>query len=427
MPGMLRQVIIQNIIWFGVSLLLAFMVWYMATLQADPIDRAVYRGVPVLITPDDGLIITSDAISPITVTVRARTSLLRLITREDLIASVDLLGKGVGRHTVPLVVRLNRSGNASLDTQPTQVTVELEQMEARQKSVEIVVTSPSPVEVSNDAPTTDVLQAEVRGAASEVAQVDHVQGQIDLSSQRSPFSVDVPLVAVDLNGVVVPNVTVTPNSAAVFVNIYQRPDVRPLTVRPNILLETLAPGYVFTSLFTNPSVVYLSGSEAVLASLGDTINTKPIDLTERTEDFEVSVSLDLPDENLLVLSGDNNIIVNIGIEPQITVRQFDSIPITFIGEAPNAQYVILPPTISVVLNGPLALLDDLTAADIQAVLDVNGLASGNYDVVPTIVIQQGDIVIENKQLLPAVIALTVTMPTTPAPATLPTTPAGNNG
>lgn len=424
MPGILRQTLVQNIIWFGVSLLLAFMVWYLATLQADPIDRAVYRGVPVLVTPDDGLIIISDPISPITVTVRARTSLLRLITREDLIASVDLVGKGVGRHTVPLLVRLNRAGNASLDTQPTQVTVELELMEARQKPVEIVITNPSPVEVSNDAPTTDVLQAEVRGAASQVAQVDHVQGQIDLSDQRSPVSMEVPLVAVDANGAVVPDVTITPQTAGVTVNIYQRPDVRRLTVRPNILLETLPPGYVFTNLLTNPSVVYISGAPSVLASLGDTIDTKPIDLTERTEDFEVSVSLDLPDENLLVLSGDNNIQVNIGIEPQITVRQFDSIPITLIGEAPNAQYAILPPTISVVLNGPLILLDGLAAADIQAVLDVNGLEAGTYDLVPTIVIEQGAVVIENKQLLPAVIALTVTLPTTSEPP--PTASAGNN-
>ncbi len=424
MPAIVRQVIIRNMIWFGVSLLLAFMVWYLATLQADPIDRVVYRGIPILVTPDEGLIITSDALAPITVTVRARTSLLRLMTREDIVASVDLTDKGVGRHTVPLLVRINRPGNASLDTQPTQVTVELEQIEARQKSVTIVITQPSPVEVSNDAPTTDILQAEVRGAASQVAQVDHVQGQVDLSDQRSPFNVEVALVAVDANGAIVPDVTVTPNSAAVFVNIYQRPDVRPLTVRPNIMLETLVPGYVFTNLLTNPSVVYISGSPAVLASLGDTINTKPIDLTDRTEDFEVTVSLDLPDDNLLVLSGDNNITVDIGIEPQITVRQFDSIPITLIGEAATADYVILPPTISVVLNGPLVLLEDLTATDIQAVLDVNGLATGNYDLVPTIVIQQGDVVIENRQLLPATIDLAVSLPTTPEPIAVPPTSSG---
>lgn len=415
MTATIRRMILQNAIWFAVSLLLAFMVWYLATLQADPIDRAVYRNIPVQITPDNGLTIVSDPLAPIVVTVRARSSLLRLLTREDIVASVDLAGKGVGRHIVPLVVRLNRSGSASLDTQPTQVTVELEQVDTRQKPVVIVITESSPVEVSNDVPTTDVLQAEVRGAASQVAQVDEVRGEIDLSDHRNPITVDVPLIAVDINGNPVPEVTVMPTSASVYVNIYQRPDVRPLTVRPNILLETLAPGYVFTSLLTNPSVVYISGSPSVLASLGDTINTQPIDLTDRNEDFEVTISLDLPDDSLLVLSGENNITVSIGIEPQITVRQFDSIPVTMIGEAQGARYTILPPTISVVLNAPLVLLEGLSASDIQAVLDVNGLPNGNYELVPTIVIEQGSIVIDNKQLLPSTVALTVMLPATPLP------------
>lgn len=419
-----RQWLIQNAIWFGVSLLLAFMIWYLATLQADPITQKPIQNVLVQVTPDAGLIVVSNPIAPITVTARARTSLVSLLTREDITARVDLTGKGVGRHTVPILVQLNRAGSASLDPQPTQVTIELEQVEVRQKPVMIVITEPSPVEVSNDAPATDVLQAEVRGAASQVALVNHVRGKVDLSDQRSPLNIDVPLVAVDVDGNPVPDVTVSPTSAAVYVNIYQRPDVRPLTVRPNILLETLAPGYVFTNLRADPSVVYISGSPPVLASLGDTINTEPIDLTNRTEDFVVTTSLDLPDDSLLVLSGDNNINVDIGIEPQITVRQFDGIPISLIGETEGLHYAILPPTISVVLNGPNVLLEDLTATDIQAVLDVNGLVAGNYELVPAIIIQQGNVVIENKQLLPSDVSLTITLPATP---TITPEAAGSSG
>jgi YbbR domain-containing protein len=72
-----------------------------------------------------------------------------------------------------------------------------------------------------------------------------------------------------------------------------------------------------------------------------------------------------------------------------------------------------PQAISVVLNGPQSLLEDLTAADVQAVVDVNGVAPGTTDIVPQISIRQGQVNMDavNITLLPSRVGVTLIAPT----------------
>jgi len=104
-----------------------------------------------------------------------------------------------------------------------------------------------------------------------------------------------------------------------------------------------------------------------------------------------------------VVGGDNNIKVNISILPQIAVREFDNIPIGRIGLTSGYSVTIAPQTLSAVINGPSALVSDLVLADIQVVVDLNGLEPGRYDLTPSIVINQGELSDDNASLLPAVV------------------------
>jgi YbbR domain-containing protein len=418
MSVQLRAAITQNLLWFGISLVLAFFVWFFAIVQSDPIQAQTYRSITVQIVPDDGFIVANQPTNSVLVTLRAQQTVLAAITRDDITVSAALVGKTAGTHTVPLNVRVNRPGIIAVDTQPTQITVTLERVEVGQKPVRIVITNPPPADYAYDEPTPDIFQVEVRGSSSQVASVVYVQGEIDLGNERNPLETDIQLFAVDADGNRINDILLTPLTTRAQVNIYSRPDVKQVTVRPNIRFETLPTGYVFQSIRAEPQFVYLSGTPSELAAVGDTVTTAPIDLTGQTGDFEISVPLDLPSNQLLVLSGDNAINVNIGIAALVTARQIDNVPVEVIGLPRGATITLTPPTVSIVLNGAITVVEDLTSKDVQAIIDMNGLASGNYERVPNVIIKQGQVIVDNYQLLPPRITVNLVVPT-PQPENTP--------
>jgi YbbR domain-containing protein len=408
----------ENATWFIVSLFLAFTVWYVANIQSDPIQAQQFQSIPVQMMLDDSMVLVNQPTTTVRVNLRAQRSTLQSLARDDITVTADLTGKPAGTHTIPLVVRVNRSGVIATDTQPTQITAILETISAQQKPINLNIVQPPSADYNSDAPVSDLLQAEVRGASGKVDSVVELRGDLDLSGQKGLYTTTLNLVPVDADGNRVTDVAVNPSTAAVTVNIYPRPDVRQLTVRPNIQFETMAPGYVFQSIRTEPELVYLSGTPAALTLLGDTISTLPIDLTGKTGNFTVDVPLDLPSDDLLVLNGENSVRVEIGLGAQIMARQIDNVPVDVIGVPPNATVTLNPPTISVIVAGPFDTMQTLSADDVQAVIDVNGLDAGSHSVTPRITLQQGTITPDSSQVLPATITVTINMPT-PQPSATP--------
>jgi YbbR domain-containing protein len=200
----------------------------------------------------------------------------------------------------------------------------------------------------------------------------------------------------------------------VTVDVIQRDDVRELDVRPFILFNTLIENYQFDNLNDwEPRKVLISGSPDALSRLGSTVDTQPISLEGRTTDFTVEVPLDLPAGEFIVLSGNGTITVDIAISEEAATISLENVPVSVIGIPEGSTATPTPAQISVVVNGPESLINDLKAADIQAVVDANGLAPGTTDIVPQINIRQGQINLTdlNVTLLPARVSVTLVSPT----------------
>jgi len=410
--------LVENTTWFLVSLFLAFTIWYVANIQSDPIQAQQFQSIPVQMAPDASMLLVNQPTTSVRVNLRAQRSTLQSLARDDITVTADLTGKTAGTHTVPLIVRVNRSGVITTDTQPTQIMVVLEQAIAQQKPINLNIMQSPSVDYNYDPPVSDLLQAEVRGASGNVDSVVELRGDLDLSGQRGVYTTVLTFIPVDADGNRVTDVTVNPASTVVTVNIYPRPDVRQLAVRPNILFETLAPGYVFQSVRAEPQLVYLSGTPAALALLGDTISTAPIDLTDKTGNFTLDVPLELPSDDLLVLNGENSVRVEVGLGAQIIARQIDNVEVEVIGLPPNATITLNPPTVSAILAGPFDTIQTLTNEDVQAIIDINGLEAGSHSVTPRITLKQGTITPDTSQVLPASITVTINLPT-PEPSATP--------
>jgi YbbR domain-containing protein len=415
---MTRQTLINNISWLMACFALSFVVWIVATIQSDPIIQQTFSNIPVQIDIRDGYILADTPRVPnVRVIVRGQRSAISLLTSEDIVVSADLTQTTGGTQTIPLRVTVNRRGVFTVDTQPTQLTLLTEQVVAEQRRVEISVSALPPVDYTYEAPTSDILQATVSGGSSDVANVTAVRAEIDLTNQRNPFVVETVLVPINASGSRVFDVTVEPRSTRVRANIYPRDDVRQLAVRPDIRLATLETGYMMTSIAYNPQIIYVSGDRSVLETLGSTVDTEEISLANQTQNFTTQVSLILP-PGVVILGDQSSIQVTIGIVAQNSARQIDNVPVEIIGLSAGLQAVLTPDSVSVVLSGPVTLIDAVQADQVRAIVDLNNVPIGNSEIQPQIIIDQGQTTLDTT-LIPAAIGVTI-LDTTPAPEATPT-------
>lgn len=410
-PARRQQAFLDNLIWFAGCFVLAFFVWMIATLQSDPIQQQRYaERITVRMTPDTGMLVTSPASTnrSASVVIRAPTSVLNLLTKDEIEVWADLSGLGPGEHVVDLQYQLLRPQASIVDISPTRMRVILEEAAQRQVSLRALITNDPPLGYAHDDPVFDVNlnQVLVSGPASKVNEVVAAQVEIDLRNQRNPYEIDSRLTPVDADGVAVTDVTLDPQIVHIRVNIRRRDDVREVTVRPNII-GTPPNGYVLSTLSYEPQTVLVSGSPAQLANLPQTLSTDVIDLSNRTSSFSIDVPVILLDSDLLLISG-QNVTVTVEISPLAGSRQFDGINVELLGLPNGYSTSLAPAQVSVLITGPQAQLDQLTPEDVRVALDLNSLTPGNYTLTPTVSVKQGQIASELVSVLPAEIDVEIT-------------------
>jgi len=373
----LRRVILTNLFWFLGSLILAFIIWMIATAQSDPFEQWRLSGIPIHVSPDAGLIITNQGEFQTTASVQlqAPRSVEQLLVPDDVIVWADMTGLGPGEHTIQLQAKTARQA-AVVSISPLQVTVKLETQESQLKPVRVNITSQPPLVYTVSDPALDVLQVTVSGPQSKVAQVTEVVAQVSLQNQRSSYEDDIKVIPVDADGHMVSGVTLDPQTVHVTIDIEPRSDVREVRVQPNIT-GSLAEGYVLTAAFDyDPKTIVVSGPAAVLDNLPGTFFTDPINLSDKTSSFQVTVPVELPDPRLVVVTG-RTVTVNVGIDTQSITRQFDHIPVEFIGGKTGVDYHTVTNEVTVLVTGPQPLLSQLVANELSVLVDVSGLKPGD--------------------------------------------------
>lgn len=408
----MRRRTIDNLLWFLGSLVLAFWIWFFATSANNPVSVRQFRAVPVKTLSDPAMFV-DNASRIVTVFIRGPQSDLALIQQEDFVIEADLRGLPAGTHTVPVLMTISSAYRGIGSTSPTQLTYTIEPLVTQQKPVQIVVSKGPTTAYEYDAPVPVIKQAEVSGPQSQVAEVVAAIGELDLSDKRNPFETDLKLIPVDADGEVVANVMVIPVNTGVSVQVYRRTDVKEVAVNPNILDSTLTEGYTISTIHWDPQTVFISASSEELANIPDTISTAPIDLSGVTQDYLTSVPIKSPAVGVL-LSTDTFVTVSISILPVNTTEQFDGVPVEVIGLRADQSVLVTPETVSVMISGSLTDIANVTKNDILVVVDVNGLEPGNHELMPNLIIKNGQIQLATSSVLPGKLTV-VLLNETPTP------------
>src|SRR5690606_36632261 len=215
---------------------------------------------------------------------------------------------------------------------------------------------------------------ELLGPQSKVSEVNDVVASVDLSNTTTTITRVIELRPIDRRGNLVEGVSLNPTSVTVEVPIRQLVGYRNVFIKI-VTTGTIAQGYHLTGLLVNPPNVTIYASDPALADeMPAFLDTTPINLSGAYEDFSMNVELQLQDG--IVVVGNQQVTVEVGIEAIQCSTQFMGVPIENINLYIGLTVNIYPDIVDLYISGHMNLLEELTADNIRVTLDLSNRSPG---------------------------------------------------
>jgi len=398
---------------FLTAFALAMAVWVSAVTATDPTEERIFPQ-PIAITviglnPD--LLVVNEIPEQATVTIRAPESILEHLTNEPGLIKVtlDLSELGPGSHILTPQVSVGVSPTEITRISPSSIPVDLETLETKELPITLNLTGSLPIGYQAEEATLGIEQVLISGPQSIVESISQVIATVDIDNVIEDVQRTIELVPIDSDGVEVTGVSLNPASITVNVPITQLGGYRNVWVTV-VTYGQVAQGYRLKYYFAFPPTVTIFSTDPDLVnSLPGYIETTPINLNGASEDFEVNITLNLPEGISIV--GDQTIIVQVVIAPIESSLNFTNVPIQVIGLEDNLLAKVSPDVVDVFLSGPLYLLEELNYSDIIVILDLTDHGPGTYQLVPRLELLDEKIKVD--AILPGMIEVVITTETSP--------------
>jgi YbbR domain-containing protein len=389
---------------FFTALILAVIVWVSSVSSSDPNEVVSYT-TPVPLTvlgqnPD--FLITEQSTSNLTITLRAPRSVHEQILRNfnQITAQINLSGLAAGTYDlVPEIDTANFNPVQVLEVNPAEVNITLEKIATKILDITLLQTGNLPISYEVDEAILSSETVELLGPESIINEVNDVVASIDLSSTTTTITRTVELRPLDRRGNVIEGVSLNPASITVEVPIRQLVGYRNVFVKI-VTTGTIAQGYHLTSLVVDPPSVTIYTSDPALAEeMPSFLDTAPINLSGAYEDFNINVELQLQDG--IVVVGNPQVTVQVGIDAIQSSIQFVSVPVEIINLEVDLTVNISPDRVDLYISGPMNLLEELTADNIRVTLDLSDRSPGTYQLSPDVFLNDDELRLDS--ILPGTI------------------------
>jgi YbbR domain-containing protein len=401
---------------FLTALILAITVWIIAVTTSDPAENRSYpRNVPIeIVGQDTNLVMTSDLPSNVSIVLNTPQSVWdKMISTQSTVRAVlDLSGLQPGTHIVDLQIQVNIRPVKVVSYSPRTVSVTLESLSSKVLPLSLDIRGEPAIGYQVEDPVVDVKQITVTGPISQVDRVAEVRATLDINQAYEDISRMINVVALDENEVVINDVTLTPDRVEMFLEINQRYGYRNVIVSVNIEGQ-VADGYRLTNISVIPlAVTVYSSNPQIVNDLPGYVQTMPLNLEGMKDDIDVSLLLDLP-EGILVVGDNRTVLVRVSIAAVQSSMPIANLPIEIIGLPENLQAIIAPEMITLLISGPLPILDGIKPGDIRVFLDLTDYEVGTYQLEPVVELPSEEITVDSIQ--PGLIDIEVIIAPTPTP------------
>lgn len=405
------------------ALALAMVVWIASVTAADP-DVEFTRTVSMEIFGlEDDYVLISERPSMARVTLRAPQSVRdRMMVAENSVhAWIDLAEFEEGTHMVEVRAQVSEAFRPArvIGVNPEFVTVILDQRISRTFQVRLDVVGEPAIGYQRGIATRNPSRVTIIGPESLILQVDEVRARLDISDARETINIDLPLEALDADGVRIGDdpdvpdlkITIIPNEISVTQPISLLGGYRNVVVRALTIGEP-ASGYNLRNITVSPpNVLVFSADPQLVMDLPGYVETAPLDITGLDDDIDTLVVLDLP-EGISVV-GDRTVLVQVSISPILGNIRI-SLPVISIGLLPYQAAEISPDRVELIISGPVPILNQLESTDIEVVVDLRNFDLGTYLVEPIVDLIPEELQVDS--ILPESVEVNVIRAPTPTPA-----------
>lgn len=362
---------------------IAFGMWLYVITTVSPNSTETYYNIPVVLegesvlNNDRGLMLTAASSTSVKLELAGTRRDLSKINSSNITVKVDLSKiYDPGVHVLKLNITFpgDVSSNAFEVLSQSEFSVKVEERRNKDIPVEVVYTGTRSEDYLYD--TENVLldndTVNIIGPASVADQIDHAVVEVDLTDRTESLSESYRYTLCDAEGNPVDAAEITTNLEEVRVDMKIQ---RIKTVE--LLVDVLYGGGATksnTSVTLSQDTIRVSGSDAALAQVGDTLTVATIDLTALDRNGELSYPISLP-EGVTNQTGVNEVTVAVNFSGLIT-REFTIENIQSLNIPEGLDVEIINASLTIKVRGTSADLAKLEAEDIVATVDFANAVAG---------------------------------------------------
>jgi YbbR domain-containing protein len=378
----LRRAITSDFPLKATAILVAIVFWIVSLVNAAPTEVAREFGgrVPVERPEVPAGYVLQGQMGDVGVTLRGTEAALSNVVASDLHATLDLGTADLHRaDPQDLLVRVSvaSAGVRVMDKSPATVSVRIEPITSRSVAAQPRFANEPPAGTfAGDAAITPT-EVKVSGPASQVARIAALYATVLFGDAMTDLVQSVQPLAVDAAGKTIDGLTVEPALVQVTVPVLPTATTRTVPVLPSVR-GLVANGYWISRVTVDPAVVTVRGEASVVSGV-DQVPTAGIDISGLTDSRIYQVGLLLPAEGTSLLRA-AQATVTISVAPLTGTRSFPVVAVqaTNLGSTLSAEFD--PPSIGLLLAGPLPALSAVTISQVSAVVDAAGKGPGTYPV-----------------------------------------------
>lgn len=387
----LRRAVTNDFPLKAIAVVIALLFWLVAGQNTPPREvTAAFAGRIPVERPDvpTGYVLRG-SLGDVGVTLRGPEGAVGRVAITDLRATVDVSAADLKRSAAQeLPVRVPNPSDqvVVVDISPATIPVRIEPITARTIALQPRFANGPPAGTRAGDPEITPTEVRVTGPDSVVTQIAAVYATVLFGDATVDLVQSARPIAVDAAGAALEGLTLEPAVVHVSVPVLPLATTRTLPVLFSVR-GAVAPGYWISRITVDPPAVTLRGASEVLAAI-DRLETGVIDVSGLTADRTSRVPILIPAGTSMLRPVDAT--VTLTVTALSGTRPFPTVAVTAANLDPRLVAEVDPPTVSVVLAGPLPALAGLEG--LIATVDAAGKGPGNYQVDVVVRAPPGDTV-----------------------------------
>ena len=365
------------------AVLIAVIFWAVSVLSAPPTEVVRDYGGRVAIERPASVpagYVLEGQLGDVGVRLRGTEAALANVIASDLHATLDLTAADLHRsdpQDVPVHVSVATADVKVESSAPATATVRIEPITSRDVAVQARFANDPPSGTVAGDPAITPTQVRVSGAASRVARIAALYATVRFGDAVTDLVSSVQPTAVDAAGTPIDGLTVDPAVVQLTVPVLPTATTRTVPVVPAVR-GAVATGYWIARVTSDPPVVTVRGEAAALGGI-DQVATAAIDVSGLGADKTFQVPLLLPAEGTSLVKA-SEATVTVSVVPLLGSRAFPVIAVQATGVGSGFVAEFDPPTIGLVVAGPVPALSGITPGQVSATVDATGKGAGTYQV-----------------------------------------------